>query len=149
MLYEWEKRGKVYHHVTQNVDSLLTKAGCTRITELHGATSRVLCLDCDFKISRVEFQTIIRELNKDWSAVSNTIAPDSDVQLTEEQIKGFCMPRCPKCNGGRLKPDIVFFGDNVDRRIVESVNEKIAFSDALLVVGSTIQVKFENKKFSN
>ena len=37
---ELEKVGKIYWTVTQNVDSLHTKAGSKRLTELHGSSSR-------------------------------------------------------------------------------------------------------------
>lgn len=37
-----------------------------------------------------------------------------------------------------LKPDIVFFGDNVPRVIVETVRDAVEEADALLVLGSSI-----------
>lgn len=50
---------------------------------------RVMCLGCDHKLSRPEMQTLIEYLNPDWSAHSEEMAPDADVQLTPEQIEGF------------------------------------------------------------
>ena len=44
ILADWEHRKKVVHHITQNVDSLFIKAGCTKISELHGSAYRVKCL---------------------------------------------------------------------------------------------------------
>ncbi len=140
ILADWEHKGKVFHHVTQNVDSLLTKAGCERLSELHGSAYRVICLDCDFKISRHDMQNLIKDQNKKWFAQSDLLAPDSDVHLTEEQIKGFSLPICPKCSNKRLKPELVFFGDNVPKQLVNFINEKLSQSDAILVIGSTIQV---------
>ena len=140
ILADWEHNGKVFHHVTQNVDSLLTKAGCVRLSELHGSAFRVSCLDCDFKINRHEMQNLIEKQNKNWSAISTQIAPDSDVHLTPEQIKGFSLPLCPKCSKNRLKPDIVFFGDNVAKELVNLINEKVTHSDALLLIGTTVHV---------
>jgi NAD-dependent deacetylase sirtuin 4 len=56
ILAEWEKKKKIHHQVTQNVDSLLTKAGCLKVTELHGSSYQVKCLECDFRLSREAMQ---------------------------------------------------------------------------------------------
>ena len=48
-----------------------------------------MCLGCTFKLSRPEMQELIRSHNPDWSAQSEEMAPDADVQLSEEQIEGF------------------------------------------------------------
>ena len=81
---------KVFWHVTQNVDSLLTKAGCELLSELHGCSARVVCVDCGYKsLTREELQEIILNQNPNWTAQSNTINPDADVHLTEEQLGDF------------------------------------------------------------
>ena len=41
-LQDWQQKGKVRHIVTQNVDSLHTKAGCADVIELHGCSHRVV-----------------------------------------------------------------------------------------------------------
>jgi NAD-dependent deacetylase sirtuin 4 len=145
ILSDWEKREKVFHHVTQNVDSLLSKAGCTNLTELHGSAYRVVCFDCGYRMTRDEMQVYIQSLNVNWSAKSDTLAPDADVQLSEEQIKGFTLPPCPNCQKNRLKPEIVFFGDNVLRQTVESIREKLSKSDSVLAVGTSLQVSDPTK----
>jgi NAD-dependent SIR2 family protein deacetylase len=48
-------------------------------------------------------------------------------------------PTCDRCDG-ILKPDVVFFGDNVDRTIVQTVYDNIDDCDALLVIGSSLKV---------
>ena len=48
-----------------------------------------MCLGCDFKMTRQEMQELIRTHNPDWSAHSEEMAPDADVQLSQEQIEGF------------------------------------------------------------
>lgn len=37
-----------------------------------------------------------------------------------------------------MKPDIVFFGDNVDRRVVQKVREEVESADALLILGTSL-----------
>lgn len=46
---------------------------------------------------------------------------------------------CPKCEGP-LKPDIVFFGDNVPKERVEKVRSEVSESDAVFVLGSSLTV---------
>lgn len=52
-------------------------------------------------------------------------------------MEGFNIPACDNC-GGILKPDIVFFGDNVPRDTVENVKDNVENSDALLILGTTL-----------
>ena len=49
------------------------------------------------------------------------------------------VPGCIRCNG-LLKPDVVFFGETVDKTIVQNSMEVLRNSDALLVVGSSLMV---------
>lgn len=50
------------------------------------------------------------------------------------------MPDCPKCGGGILKPEIVFFGDNVPKHRAEILANWVCNCDALLILGSSLQV---------
>ncbi|KAK7480065.1 hypothetical protein BaRGS_00028702 [Batillaria attramentaria] len=144
----WEHVGLVHWIVTQNVDALHYKARSLRVTELHGSAHRVVCLSCHHKTHRTEMQERIRQLNPVWHAQSQEMAPDGDVSLTQEQVEGFKVPECSRC-GGILKPEIVFFGDNVPRPTVAFVLERLAESDAVLVAGSSLEVysgyRFVNK----
>lgn len=49
------------------------------------------------------------------------------------------MPSCDNC-GGILKPEVVFFGDNVARPLVEFVFDQVAACDKMLVIGSSLYV---------
>lgn len=55
----------------------------------------------------------------------------------QEQVEGFKVPPCEKC-GGVVKPDIVFFGDNVPRERVELIKREVESADSLLVVGTSL-----------
>lgn len=140
ILADWEKKCKIHHHVTQNVDGLMKKSGSLRLTELHGTSYKVMCCSCDFKMTRDSMQKLIQTHNPGWDERSGDIAPDNDVRLSDEQVKTFKVPECPKCKKDMLKPDIVFFGDNIARPVVENVNAKLSESDALLILGSSLQV---------
>ncbi len=106
LLSNWEKKAKIFHHVTQNVDGLLIKAGCMRLTELHGSSYKVKCLNCEFKLTRDSMQLLIKSQNPNWMENSDELAPDNDVRLSDEQIKHFCVPSCPNCKKDLLKPEI-------------------------------------------
>ncbi|XP_004611277.1 NAD-dependent protein lipoamidase sirtuin-4, mitochondrial isoform X2 [Sorex araneus] len=138
-LSQWERLGKLYWLVTQNVDALHTKAGTQRLTELHGCMHRVLCLACGEQTRREVLQARFEALNPTWSAEAHGLAPDGDVFLTEEQVRRFRVAPCARC-GGPLKPDVVFFGDTVQRDTVDFVHRRVREADSLLVVGSSLQV---------
>lgn len=40
ILADWERRDKLLHLITQNIDRLHTKAGSTKVVELHGTTHK-------------------------------------------------------------------------------------------------------------
>ncbi|XP_046386929.1 NAD-dependent protein deacylase Sirt4 [Ischnura elegans] len=139
-LSQWEGMGKVGAIVTQNVDRLHQKAGSKRVIELHGSGYEVGCLSCKMMISRHKFQKLLEELNPTLkSDVAVSIRPDGDVDIPQEQIDKFNLPPCESC-GGILKPNIVFFGDNVPQKRVEAVKTEVRSSDGLLVLGSSLSV---------
>jgi NAD-dependent SIR2 family protein deacetylase len=51
----------------------------------------------------------------------------------------FNVPACPLC-AGVLKPDVVFFGENVPRDFVDAAAEHLKSADGMLVVGSSLMV---------
>jgi len=66
--------------------------------------------------------------------------PDGDVDL--EETAGFVVPPCEVC-GGMLKPDVVFFGENVPAERVARCYEAVdalGTHGALLVAGSSLTV---------
>ncbi|XP_012234272.1 NAD-dependent protein deacylase Sirt4-like [Linepithema humile] len=137
ILKELESVGKVQCIVTQNVDNLHSKAESKNVIELHGTAFKVMCLNCDHKICRHKLQKIFQELNPSMTATTQMIRPDGDVELSQTQVEGFNIPACHNC-GGILKPDIVFFGDNVPHGTVENVKNNVESSDALLILGTTL-----------
>ncbi|KAF7664355.1 hypothetical protein LDENG_00180070 [Lucifuga dentata] len=138
-LQRWEEEGKMHWLVTQNVDALHSKAGQKRLTELHGCAHRVMCLGCGAISPREELQRRFAAQNPDWRAQAGAVAPDGDVFLEDEQVLHFRVPSCQDC-GGTLKPEVTFFGDTVNKATVHCVHNRLEESDAVLVVGSSLQV---------
>ena len=66
-------------------------------------------------------------------------APDGDADLEVSDLESMQIPACTHC-GGLLKPDVVFFGENVPRDKVQLAMSALASADALLVAGSSLMV---------
>ncbi len=134
-----ERAGLVSGIVTQNVDGLHQAAGAVSVTELHGSLHRVVCLSCWARTSREELDARLRAANPAWTAagLEPAVNPDGDVAL--EETAGFTVAGCLAC-GGVLKPDVVFFGENVPRARVESCFSLVSSSSALVVLGSSLTV---------
>ncbi|HEY5360748.1 MAG TPA: NAD-dependent protein deacetylase [Streptosporangiaceae bacterium] len=136
---ELERRGLLAGIITQNVDGLHQAAGARQVVELHGSLDRVRCLGCDERTPRDDLDRRLRAANPGWVASVTWVNPDGDVVLPDDQVTGFRVVDCLGC-GGLLKPDVVFFGENVPRPRVEECYELVGRSDALLVLGSSLTV---------
>lgn len=132
-----EQAGLVTGVITQNVDGLHQKAGSRQVIELHGALAQVVCLDCGRVDSRAEQQHRMLQANPGWSERRAEAAPDGDAELSD--VAGFVVPGCVAC-GGALKPNVVFFGENVSPAVVEASYATVASAEALLVVGTSLTV---------
>lgn len=133
-----EQAGRIRLLVTQNVDGLHQAAGSRQVVDLHGRLDQVRCLDCNDRIARRLFQAALEAANPDWSPRSRP-APDGDARLLSADTRRFSVPSCQRC-GGRMKPDVVFFGENVPRERVQRSMDALEKADALLVVGSSLMV---------
>ncbi|KAK9872005.1 hypothetical protein WA026_015251 [Henosepilachna vigintioctopunctata] len=130
---------KVTSLVTQNVDNLHYKAGSKKVIELHGTAYQVICLNCKANFDRHSIQKKLEYQNPLFKENTDVLRPDGDVEIKTESLSSFIPPTCDYC-GGILKPNIVFFGDNVPRQQVNLVRDKVSESDSLLILGSTVQV---------
>ncbi|WP_308168693.1 NAD-dependent protein deacetylase [Nonomuraea sp. NEAU-A123] len=136
---ELERRGLIEGIVTQNVDGLHQAAGARRVIELHGGLDRVVCLTCRERTPRTELEDRLRSANPGWEA-SGQINPDGDAVLADEQVERFRVVDCATC-GGLLKPDVVFFGENVPRTRVDECFALVAGARTLLILGSSLTVR--------
>ena len=134
-----EAKGRCELLLTQNVDRLHQKAGSRQVIDLHGRLDVVRCMKCGLKISREEFQHELARVNEHWLAMDAADAPDGDADLEVADFSSFVVPSCSSC-GGVLKPDVVFFGENVSRDIVATAQGHLQQADAMLVVGSSLMV---------
>lgn len=137
-----EQAGIVIGVITQNVDLLHSKAGSGVVVDLHGSYARVICLDCGHGMSRAALADLLEAANPGFAEGAPNlggiaVAPDADAHVAD--TAAFRIIDCPRC-GGMLKPDIVYFGENVPKDRVEKAYSLIDDADALLVAGSSLTV---------
>ncbi|OGX26729.1 MAG: hypothetical protein A2787_05395 [Omnitrophica WOR_2 bacterium RIFCSPHIGHO2_01_FULL_48_9] len=108
-LSDLESQGKLKGIITQNIDALHQQAGSENVLELHGNFLENFCIECDKKYSY--------EFVKD--------------KITRGEI-----PYCV-C-GGVIKPDVVFFGENV--KFLEEAYALAESVDLFLIIGTSCVV---------
>ncbi len=136
---ELSRRGLLTGIITQNVDGLHQAAGASAVTELHGSLHWVICLSCGRRTPRTELAGRLEAANPDWDAEVAAIKPDGDADLDDETVASFRVADCSSCQGV-LKPDVVFFGENVPRPRAEACYALVEKSSALVVLGSSLTV---------
>ncbi|NWN64693.1 NAD-dependent protein deacetylase [Pseudomonas allii] len=133
-----QQRGRISGLITQNVDTLHDQAGSHDVIELHGSLHRVLCLDCQLRSARDVIQRRMEIDNPYLAQVHAVQAPDGDTLLDPAFEEHFQVPHCPHCNGEHLKPDVVFFGENVAPATAARAMAAVNHAEGLLVVGSSL-----------
>ena len=108
------RMGKLDCVVTQNIDNLHQSAGvpAEKVLELHGSMREMVCLSCGRRYSAAQ---VIDRLE------------------TEE------VPDCEQCRG-ILKPNVVFFGEQLPQGIFNKAAERAGRCDLLIAIGSTLTV---------
>lgn len=138
-LADLERKGLVSLVVTQNVDGLHQASGSRNVVDLHGRLDRVVCLQCGHTRAREAVQAELAAKNPTFRVERATRAPDGDADLVGAEVADFTLVTCEEC-GGMLKPDVVFFGENVPSARVEQVLASLERARTLLVVGSSLMV---------
>ncbi len=127
--------------VTQNVDGLHEEAGSSRVIDLHGRIDQVICLDCGLRVSRATVQDQLERLNPGIGPAEQLehaeLRPDGDAVVADWD--DFVLVDCERC-GGRLKPDVVFFGESVPRDRVADAYALVDEGEVLVVAGSSLTV---------
>ena len=100
-----------------------------------------MCLECGARSTREAVDQRLQAANPDlhWDEVAAS-NPDGDAELAEEQVARFRLVGCDRCGADMLKPDVVFFGENVPRARVQGCFELLDDSESLLVLGSSLMV---------
>lgn len=127
--------------ITQNVDGLHSAAGSRRVINLHGDITAVVCLDCGHRSARSELQRRFAQANPQVDQPQRLqhaeLRPDGDAVARDWQQ--FQLIGCLNC-AGRLKPDVVFFGESVPKARVEAAYGLVEYAEVLVVLGSSLTV---------
>ena len=113
VLAKLEKRNILKSVTTQNIDMLHQKAGSRNVIEIHGSPEIHRCLKCRKSFTYAEICKILND--------------------------GF-IPECPDC-GGTVKPEIIFFGENLNEQALDNAVSEASKADLMLVLGSTLVVQ--------
>src|SRR5579863_9959047 len=134
-----QQQDRVAQLVTQNVDRLHQAAGSRDVIDLHGRIDQVRCMGCQQRRSREDLQAELARLNPAWADVDALQGPDGDADVEQRDFSHFRVPACRQC-GGVLKPDVVFFGEQVPADRVHRSMSLLMQADAMLVIGSSLMV---------
>ncbi|XP_077469630.1 NAD-dependent protein deacetylase sirtuin-1 isoform X1 [Stigmatopora argus] len=112
-----DKQGKLLRNYTQNIDTLEQVAGVQRIIQCHGSFATASCLICKYKV---------------------------DCEAIREDIFNQRVPHCPQCPDiplAIMKPDIIFFGENLPEMFHRAMKQDKDEVDLLIVIGSSLKVR--------
>ena len=135
-----ERSGLTSGLITQNVDGLHQLAGSRSVIELHGTLGLVRCLTCGAYEARDALQRRLEVINPDFAGRVIGVLPDGDADIPDAAVAAFEIAACLAC-GGVIKPDVVFFGENVPTDRVTRCFDLLAAAKSLLVVGSSLSVR--------
>ncbi len=111
-LAELEERGLLDAVITQNIDRLHRKAGSREIVEVHGSIATSSCTTCG---SRYPLEQVDALFDEDGVAT------------------------CRGCLG-KVKPDVVLFGELLPESAIARAQELCANADLLICIGSSLEV---------
>ncbi|CDW54928.1 NAD dependent deacetylase sirtuin 1 [Trichuris trichiura] len=112
-----ELEGKLLRNYTQNIDTLESAAGIERVVYCHGSFTTASCITCKFKV---------------------------DIEKIKPDILEGRIPICPQCGTQAkksiMKPDVVFFGEDLPSAFHTNLTKDQLEADLLLVIGSSLKV---------
>ena len=112
-LADLERLGKLSEGIfTQNVDFLHERAGSKNVYPLHGTLERGFCTNC--------------HAYYDYKYMANEVEKGN-------------VPKCRNCEGV-VKPDIVFYGENLNSSILSRAESAFSYADLVLVLGTSLVV---------
>lgn len=111
-----EKQNKLLRNYTQNIDDLERSAGINRLVQCHGSFASATCLNCHAKY---------------------------DMQDVKEDVLAQCVAMCKSCHhpSGVIKPDIVFFGEELSDEFNIQLWKDKGKVDLVIVMGSSLTVQ--------
>uniref|UniRef100_A0A0K0DCN7 NAD-dependent protein deacetylase sir-2.1 n=1 Tax=Angiostrongylus cantonensis TaxID=6313 RepID=A0A0K0DCN7_ANGCA len=109
-----EVNNQLLRNYTQNIDTLERQANIERVVECHGSFSKATCLNCSAKF---------------------------DIDVIKDDVMAKRVAHCPRCAVGVIKPDIVFFGEDLGSDFHIQMAADKDEVDLLVVIGSSLKVR--------
>ncbi|KAJ1349926.1 hypothetical protein KIN20_005605 [Parelaphostrongylus tenuis] len=109
-----EMNGQLLRNYTQNIDTLERQAEIERVVECHGSFSKATCLNCSAKFNG---------------------------DVIKDDVMAKRVAHCPRCTVGVIKPDIVFFGEDLGKDFHIQMAADKDEVDLLVVIGSSLKVR--------
>lgn len=127
------EKGLLLRHYTQNIDTLEHVAGIPsdKIVEAHGTFHLGHCLQCRKEYSQ---EWMKGEL---WLCIFLWL---KILAFSPEKIFKDLVPICEDCPGV-VKPDIVFFGENLPEKFHNNMLTDFPQCDVLIILGSSLVVQ--------
>jgi NAD-dependent deacetylase len=126
--------------VTQNIDGLHARAGSARLIELHGNIQRAKCFDCGrladlapALASRAAGTGARAEGSPATDAAASAVA---SAAAEEIHIASEAPPTCTEC-GGLMRPDVVWFGENLAMSDLHAAFDAASSADVCLSIGTS------------
>ncbi|CAE6468360.1 unnamed protein product [Rhizoctonia solani] len=151
-----EDRDILLRNYTQNIDTLETEVGVTRVLQCHGSFATATCIECKTKVNGSLLKDDIfaqriplcKMCNKPSPPVkgkprsrSKSKSKKKDVwnpkQKDEDDDMDIPTPPLPK---SIMKPDIVFFGEPLNDEFDHCLFKDRESVDLLLVIGTSLKV---------
>jgi len=109
------EKGMLLRNYTQNIDTLELSTGIPEdlLVFAHGSYASASCIECKHPHSR------------EW---------------VQKEVFSDRIPKCEKCERGLVKPDIVFFGENLPDRFFDLAKTDFPKADLLIVMGTSLTV---------
>jgi len=150
ILARWAAEGRIAGILTQNVDGLHAVAGreagmpAERLIALHGDLARIACLDCGATEERRDLDVRLESANPGFLEAVRidpaAVNPDGDVTLDQHWVDAFTMVGCLRCGSRALKPDVVYFGENVPVARKQAAEAMADAGGSVLAVGTSLAV---------
>ena len=125
--------------ITQNVDGLHQMAGSHGVLELHGNIFRLKPFDDEDAAFADGRSPIICPVCNGYADPDKGDPYSSKEDFEAIQLVAGPVPKCPGCEN-LLRPDVVWFGERLDPNILASAIAAVDDCDALIVVGTSLEV---------
>jgi NAD-dependent SIR2 family protein deacetylase len=107
------------------------------VIDLHGHLDEVICMSCLGVTPRHALQSRLKLLNPSFP---HKVRSHPMTMLTLQKTQFLVLLIRPKKLQQLLKPNVVFFRDNVNKSIVQRVYDGIDNSDGMLIIGTSFKV---------